>query len=189
MPSDEARTEQARGTTPPSLLWWALAALVSALGAWMVFPTVVGLVVALGTIVVSVVVIVLTLRAKGQPRPSRRASLLGVLVVAMALVAVGTAVVGCVMDRTATRVVLVEASGPAPLTVDYESAGDKRSETWASGDRREFVATGSETTMTVTAQDGSRQRVGCEIRIDGEVVVAETSESGTVTCRYRHPWA
>ena len=62
---------------------------------------------------------------------------------------------------------------------------ETRTLTWPSEGRAEFRTEGTWAEITVTAPaDAPDRTVGCQIVWDGQVVVDETSASGTVTCRY-----
>ncbi|MFD5599717.1 hypothetical protein ACFWHR_06630 [Leucobacter sp. NPDC058333] len=127
---------------------------------------------------------------RARPRPARRRGfvVLAVVAVVVGIVVVIAAIIGIAAERNRPRLVSIEAAGADIMQVDYETSTSQRSETWGSGDRHSFRASGTETTVQVTAEIGHDEPITCTIYIDNEPVMSESSSSDEVTCTYVYPW-
>lgn len=140
-------------------------------------------VIALALAVVGVVLAVRARRQTGQGARGRTAlaSSLVALVVDVVLIVV---FVGTIAGLGLASVEL-RATGPDDNTVTFSSATEERTLQWGPEGRAQFNTSGTWAEITVTAPvDSADQNVSCEIVWNGEVVVDESSGSGTVTCRY-----
>lgn len=129
--------------------------------------------------------IVLGIRAR-RSAPARGGWALICAVVALLITCV-LAVVFIVGMISATSINKVELRGQGPegSTVTFSNDMEERTETWPSEGWARFNTKGSWAELTLEApEDADSETVSCQIVWNGEVVVDETSDSGTVTCRY-----
>ncbi len=134
----------------------------------------------------AVVGVVLAVRARRQTglRTRRRTALVSSLVALVVDVVLIVVFVGTIAGLGLASVEL-RATGPDDNTVTFSSAMEQRTLQWGPEGRAQFNTSGTWTEITVTAPaDSADQNVSCEIVWNGEVVVDESSGSGTVTCRY-----
>lgn len=79
----------------------------------------------------------------------------------------------------------LRGQGPNDITVTYSSQIEQVTLQWPSEGRAEFNTEGDWAEIVITAPaDSADQTVSCQIVWNGEVVVDETSDDGSVTCRY-----
>lgn len=192
--SQQAETGRAQGISGSRrprnaviALWVGVIAL--ALNLFLVVPFLArGVLVLLpvAAVVLSVGAIVLAVRSRSSAAGRRTAG----LAVASALVAaVAAAALLAVFLFTVTpaRVNQAEVRGQGPdgMTATFSSEGQSREETWNGSGTGRVATAGSWAQLTLTAPaDAFDQNVSCQIVWNGEVVVDESSDSGTVTCRY-----
>ncbi|MEZ3157521.1 hypothetical protein AB1K56_11390 [Microbacterium sp. BWR-S6Y] len=134
----------------------------------------------------AVVGVVLAVRARRQTglRTRGRTALVSSLVALVVDVVLIVVFVGTIAGLGLASVEL-RATGPDDNTVTFSSATEQRTLQWGPEGRAQFNTSGTWTEITVTAPaDSADQNVSCEIVWNGEVVVDESSGSGTVTCRY-----
>ena len=175
-----------RGRSVAALIIGIAAAIVAALLVvpYLARPGLVILpVIALALAVVGIVLAVRARRQGGQRARGRAAlaSALAALVVDVGLIVVfAVAIAGFGVASVELR-----GAGPQDNTVTFSNATEQRTLQWGPEGRAQFNTSGSWAEITVTAPaDASDQNVSCQIVWNGEVVVDESSGSGTVTCRY-----
>ena len=108
-----------------------------------------------------------------------------------ALVALLTAVVlavifiiGVIAATSINRVEL-HGQGPEGISATFANDMERESVEWPSEGWAKFNTEGSWAELTIEApDDAASQTVSCQIIWNGDVVVEETSNSGSVTCRY-----
>ncbi len=129
--------------------------------------------------------VVLGIRAR-RSAPARGGWALICAVVAL-LVACVMAIVFIVGMISATSINKVELRGQGPegSTATFSNDMEERTETWPAEGWARFNTEGSWAELTLEApEDADSETVSCQIVWNGEVVVEETSDSGSVTCRY-----
>lgn len=82
--------------------------------------------------------------------------------------------------------VQLEGTGPqAGVTASFSGDTETRTLPWSAVGSAQYTTTKSSTWITITApSDSENQTVGCKIYWNDELVVEETSDSGTVSCEY-----
>lgn len=192
--SQQAETGRVQGGAGPRrprsavvALWVGVIAL--ALNLFLVLPYLARGLLALlpaAAVVLATGAIVLAVRSRSSADPRRTAG----RAVASAVVAAAAAaallavflftVVGSRVDQVEVR-----GQGPDGTTATFSSEGQSREETWNGGGTGRVATAGRWAELTLMAPaDAADQNVSCQILWNGEVVVDETSGSGTVTCRY-----
>lgn len=107
-------------------------------------------------------------------------SVLALVIDAVLIVVFVTVIIG-----TPPTPVELRGSGPNNIEVTFSHELETRTLTWPPEGRAKFNTDGTWAEITVTAPaDAADKTVSCQIEWDGEVVVDETSDSGTVRCRY-----
>lgn len=185
--SAEATTNRERRDSSTSV-WWAIIAAAVALAAFLPYPSatrVPFLAVALGFALWALIV---AIQSRTHPNKRRMSNTLAVMAGAAAVAMVAATVIGVAYDRNHPRVVMIEAFGSAPLTVESETNAGEFSQTWESGNRFSFIAPGDEISVTVTAPKDSDLDTECKIYIDDELVLHERSSTESATCTYDYPW-
>lgn len=168
--------------------WWGVAAVVIAAAPFAVSPSLVRLPFVAVALALGVWASVAALKERSRPAHSRASSVLAMVALVASIVLVVATVIGVVAERDRPRVVSIEADGADIMKVDYVADGDQRSQTWGSGDLHGFLASGSETSVHVTAMIGFAEAITCKIYIDNKLVMSKSSSTGEVTCTYVHPW-
>lgn len=168
--------------------WWGVAAVVIAAVPFAMYPSPVRLPFVIVALALGVWAVVAALMTRSRPARRRASSLLAVVALVAAAVLVVANIAGVITERERPRLVSIEAAGADIMQVDYETDTSPRSETWGSGDRHSFLASGTETTVHVTAMIGHDEPITCTIYVDNEPVMTESSTTGEVTCTYVHPW-
>lgn len=106
-------------------------------------------------------------------------------VLALAIDAVLIVVFATVIIGTPPTPVELRGSGPNNIEVTFSHELETRTLTWPTEGRAEFNTEGDWAEIVVTAPvDAPDRTVSCQIDWNGETVVDETSDTGTVTCRY-----
>ena len=127
--------------------------------------------------------LVLAIRARKTNRPASWAlacSLVGLVVsfTLLVVIAVGVA-------RPQLTQVELRAQGGPSFAVTFADDVESYTETWATSGWKRFTTTTSTAEITVTAPaDDTSSPISCQILWNGEIVVSESSDRGTVTCRY-----
>ncbi|WP_010206041.1 hypothetical protein [Salinibacterium sp. PAMC 21357] len=100
-------------------------------------------------------------------------------------VLIGIVVVGVIAVSSLNSVEL-RGQGPEGLTATFEDGvGANTNVEWEADGRARFDTKKSFTEITLNAPVGSEKKtVSCQIVWNDELVVEETSDTGTVTCRY-----
>ena len=82
--------------------------------------------------------------------------------------------------------VQLEGTGPqAGVTASFSGDTETRTLPWPAVGSAQYTTTKSSSWITITApSDSENQTVGCKIYWNDELVVEETSDSGTVSCEY-----
>ncbi|PRB18316.1 hypothetical protein [Microbacterium sp. MYb62] len=82
--------------------------------------------------------------------------------------------------------VQLEGTGPqAGVTASFSGDTETRTLPWPAVGSAQYTTAKSSTWITITApSDSENQTVGCKIYWNDELVVEETSDSGTVSCEY-----
>lgn len=174
----------ARSVSP----WWGVAAVVITAVPFAVYPSLVRLPFVIVALAMGAWALVAALRARSRPTRRRASAVLAVVALVGAAVMVVATITGIVAERERPRLVSIEAAGADIMQVDFESGAERYSETWGSGDRQSFVASGTDTTVHVTAMIGHDGPLTCTIYIDNEPVVSESSSTDEVSCTYVYPW-
>ncbi|MGO2746725.1 hypothetical protein [Microbacterium sp.] len=135
-------------------------------------------------VIAGVVAVLLGIRAlrgpDGKASPAAGIALGGIGIVTGA---VSLALLVPALFPGASVQVELRASSEEAFTVSYSYGEYPRDDVWQGGDwSAKFGTSESSTEMVVTAEEPVE--VSCEILRDGEVVAAESSGSGTVTCRF-----
>lgn len=79
----------------------------------------------------------------------------------------------------------LRGSGPNNIEVTFSNDFETRTLVWPPEGRAEFNTDGTWAEISVTAPaDAPDKTVSCQIEWDGEIVVEQTSDTGSVTCRY-----
>lgn len=185
--SAEATTNKNRRDGSSST-WWAIVAAAVALAAFLPYPSVTRipfLALALGFALWALIV---AIQSRTHPNKRRLSNTLAVTAGVAAVAMVAVTIIGVASDRNSPRIVMIEAFGNGPLTVESETNAAEFSQTWESGNHFSFVAPGDEITVTVTAKADTDVDTECKIYIDDELVLHETSTTDTVTCTYDYPW-
>src|SRR5699024_3718282 len=117
--------------------------------------------------------------------PAGWALALGVLGLLLNLVLILAIVIGVTIARPTLAEVELRAEGGPMFTVTFDDDVQSNTMEWQWEGWAHFNTTNQETEITVVApEDDHEHPVSCTIVWDGEVVVQETSDSRTVTCRY-----
>lgn len=137
-------------------------------------------------VVLSVGAIVLAVRSRSSAA-GRRTAGLAVASALVAAVAAAALLAVFLFTVTGSRVDQAEVRGQGPdgMTATFSSEGQSREETWNGSGTGRVATAGSWAELILRAPaDSSDQNVSCQIVWNGEVVIDESSDSGTVTCRY-----
>lgn len=132
------------------------------------------------------VALVLGLRARRGSGPDRSGlwalAAAGVALIVDAVLAVFFVTVLVFHPPTAVE---LRGTGPNNIEVTFSNDLETRTLTWPSEGRAEFNTEGDWAEISVTAPaDAPDKTVSCQIVWGGQLVVEETSDAGTVTCRY-----
>lgn len=103
------------------------------------------------------------------------------------LLAVVLAVIFAVgmISTTSINKVELRGQGPEGISATFSNEMERRTEEWPPEGWARFNTKGSWAELTIEVPEGAAvESVSCQIVWNGEIVVDETSESGTVTCRY-----
>lgn len=104
------------------------------------------------------------------------------------LIAVILAVIFIVgmIAATSNNKVELRGQGAEGMSVTFFASDmERESVTWPAEGWAKFNTKGSWTELTIEApDDAASQTVSCQVIWNGDVVVEETSSSGSVTCRY-----
>lgn len=182
----EASTRPRR--TPTIAIWLSAAALVLCVLLALPYLAVrspvalLFFVLAVGT---GIAGIVLGLRGR-RSAPARGGWALICAVVALLITCVMAVVfiVGMI-STTSVNEVELRGQGPEGSTATFSNDMEERTETWPSEGWAQFNTKGSWAELTLEAPaDADSETVSCQIVWNGEVVVEESSDSGSVTCRY-----
>ncbi|MGO2746702.1 hypothetical protein [Microbacterium sp.] len=93
-------------------------------------------------------------------------------------------IVGMISARSLNRVEL-HGQGPAGMSATFVNDTENRTVKWPAEGRANYNTKGSWVELTIEVpEDAASQTVSCQITWNDEVVVDETSDNGTVTCRY-----
>lgn len=93
-------------------------------------------------------------------------------------------IVGMIAATSINKVEL-HGQGPQGVSATFSHDLEERTEKWPSEGWAKFNTKGSWAELTLeTPSDAVSETVSCQIIWNGEVVVDETSENGSVTCRY-----
>lgn len=89
------------------------------------------------------------------------------------------------ISTTSINDVELRGQGPEGTSATFSNDMEERTEKWPSEGWARFNTKGSWAELTLEVpEDADSETVSCQIIWNGEVVVDETSDSGTVTCRY-----
>lgn len=108
-------------------------------------------------------------------------------VVALLITAVMTVIfIVAMISINSINEVELRGQGPDGVSSTFSNAREERTETWpAEGGWARFNTRDSWAELTLEVPDDvDLDTVSCQIIWNGEVVVEETSETGSVTCRY-----
>lgn len=106
----------------------------------------------------------------------------GLAVDAMLMAAIA---IGVMLARPNITEVELRAEGGPVFTVEFDDDVRSHTQQWERDGWAHFNTEKNEARITVTAPDDDPgARVSCTIVWDGEIVVEESSRTGTVTCRY-----
>ncbi|KYJ96887.1 hypothetical protein [Microbacterium sp. CH1] len=148
---------------------------------WLIPVFVLGAAAAIGGIAVSV-------RARRAPSAARRSAGLGVAgaVAALILALILLVVFLLGLWSPPLNTVFLEGTGPqSGVTATFSSDTETRTLPWSAVGNAQYTTSESSAWITITAPtDSDDQTVGCKIYWNGELVVEETSDSGTVSCEY-----
>jgi multisubunit Na+/H+ antiporter MnhB subunit len=132
--------------------------------------------------------IVLARRARRAPSDERRTAGLGL---AAALAALLLALILLIVFLSGLwspplNKVFLEGTGPqSGVTATFSSDTETRTLPWPAVGNAQYTTSESSAWITITAPtDSDDQTVGCKIYWNDELVVEETSDSGTVSCEY-----
>ncbi|WP_431789835.1 hypothetical protein [Microbacterium paraoxydans] len=132
--------------------------------------------------------IALGLRARRAPSAERRSAGLGVAgavaPLILALVLLVLFLLG--LWSPPQNKVFLEGTGPqSGVTATFSSDTETRTLPWPAVGNAQYTTSDSSARITITAPtDSDDQTVGCKIYWNDELVVEETSDSGTVSCEY-----
>ena len=170
-------------------LWLAIVSLVltAALLPLVVIPGVLGVLslpVVLLAAAAGVIGLVLSIRARSARNLAGWALRFGIVGLAVNVAMIAVIAVG-VLSRPQYTQVEVRAQGGPGLTATFADDFESYTEAWPQNGWKQFTTTKSSAEISITSPEDSTQRdVSCQILWNGEVVVEESSDTGSVTCRY-----
>ncbi|MEZ7756492.1 hypothetical protein O5Y58_13340 [Microbacterium paraoxydans] len=148
---------------------------------WLIPVFVLGAAAAIGSIA-------LGLRARQAPSAERRSAGLGVAGAVAALILALVLLVLFLLGLWSPpqNEVFLEGTGPqSGVTATSSSDTETRTLPWPAVGNAQHTTSDSSAWITITAPtDSDDQTVGCKIYWNDELVVEETSDSGTVSCEY-----
>lgn len=129
--------------------------------------------------------IILGLRARrSTPARGGRALICALAALLTTVVLTVIFVVGMISATSINKVEL-RGQGPEGMSATFANDMETRTEQWPAEGWARFNTNGSWAALTLEASDDApSETVSCQIIWNGEVVVDETSEHGSVTCRY-----
>ena len=148
---------------------------------WLIPVFVLGAAAAIGGIAVSI-------RARRAPSAARRSAGLGVAGAVAALILALILLVVFLLGLWSPPLnrVFLEGTGPqSGVIATFRSDTETRTLPWPAVGNAQYTTSESSAWITITAPtDSDDQTVGCKIYWNDELVVEETSDSGTVSCEY-----
>ncbi|WP_292789117.1 MULTISPECIES: phage holin family protein [unclassified Microbacterium] len=148
---------------------------------WLIPAFVLGAAAAIGGVV-------LARRARRAPSDERRTAGLGLTAALAALVLALVLLVVFLLGLWSPpqNKVFLEGTGPqSGVTATFSSDAETRTLPWPAVGNAQYTTSESSTWITITAPSDSKdQTVGCRIYWNDDLVVEETSDSGTVSCVY-----
>ncbi|MGO2683475.1 MAG: hypothetical protein ACTIAA_04570 [Microbacterium sp.] len=182
-PDESAR----RSRMPTVAIWFSIIALVLCIllalpylalrspVALLFFPLAVG---------TGIAGIILGVRARRSAARGGWALICSVVALLISSVMTIVFIVGMISATSINKVEL-RGQGPEGMSASMSHDAGDRTETWPAEGWAEFNTKESWAELTLEAPDDAQsETVNCQIIWNGEVVVDETSDNGTVTCRY-----
>src|SRR5690625_59114 len=109
----------------------------------------------------------------------------GIAGLAVDVILIAAIAIGVMLARPNVTEVELRAEGGPVFTVEFDDDVRSHTQQWERDGWAHFNTEKNEARITVTAPDDDPgARVSCTIVWDGEIVVEESSRTGTVTCRY-----
>ncbi|TPW77641.1 hypothetical protein [Schumannella soli] len=181
-PTEPGRVASAVAKPPTeAALVLALVALIAPALLFAVFPL---LAVSAAAAIAALVLAVIAVR-----RGRRGPAVVGAFVIAAVALIVNSVVFGIIFwQATASwRIhhVEIRTDGGESYSAEYEVGHDRGTRQWSRDWWAKWSITESNAEITLTTTPGTQdETLDCRIIWDGKVVVHETSDTGTVTCRY-----
>lgn len=176
-----------RSWVPVAAIWVAVVAIVLAVGLvvpYLALASRAPLLVLLLATAAAIAGIVLAVRARRAGTSGAAALICAAAAFVTAAIMAVVFIVGLV-SATSMNIVELRGHGPAGSSASTDSDVGPRTETWPADGRATISTKGSWAELTLVAPaDATSQTVSCQIIWNGEIVVEESSNTGTVTCRY-----
>jgi len=183
--TDRAASQRSRA--PVAAIWIAAVAIILAVGLvvpYLALASRAPLLVLLLAAAAAIAGIMLAVRAR-RTGSSGAAALICAAAALLTAVTMAVVFVIGMVSATSMNIVELQGHGPAGSSASTDSDLGPRTETWPADGRATISTKGSWAELTLVAPaDATSQTVSCQIIWNGEIVVTESSDSGTVTCRY-----